>query len=70
MLIDQEGGIENKEEDSEKEEVNQIEEVVVFMFVSSNNPHLSTLSFKDKISNKEIYALLESDSTSSYFARC
>jgi polyribonucleotide nucleotidyltransferase len=66
MLIEQEGNLEEEEEANEGVEMNEIEEAVVSMFASSNNPHLSTLRFKGKISDREIYALLDSVSTNNF----
>jgi hypothetical protein len=66
MLIDQENELEEYELNGEKEETTIVEEVVVSMFASSINSHLSTMRFKGKIGSKEVYALLDSGSTSNF----
>jgi Reverse transcriptase (RNA-dependent DNA polymerase)/Retroviral aspartyl protease/Retrotransposon gag protein len=64
MLIGREDTQENVIESSEEEK--EAEEAVLSMFAISSNPHLTTLRFKGKVGGREVCALIDSGSTSSF----
>jgi hypothetical protein len=64
MLIDQGENLDSEVE--ARDESNEIEEAVLSMFVISSNPKLTTLRFKGKVGDREVCALIDNDSTSSF----